>query len=1598
MRRNWTRDHIKLPTFTTPPELTLGVVQTGVALQIDVQNAATTDNIAAVTGTNENYVFTYTYEQEVTPGSFSVISTLTISGLTVAKRQVGIAATTTHTFTGATVDFPALTDYTCPRVTHVCVEVQAGTGASFVDAVTTDNKFCQTTQRMCKPDPTWKAPAPSNPSWVGLTSIPQGSSTTVTFDAIILNTAPTGLGNDILAATLGDKNYAFELYFASDSSGSSSLTSNFAATVSTNDQAALPADSGTTSVTIRASATVTLPTANCPQADYLCGRIKPGTGPKWVDNVLTNNVSCSTVVSVKGCNPDPIVNSFTAPTDTFVRSVNVPTSGFDVILQNIAPGGNSIITAASAGNVNFNITLTLTDVDLSTGATATVSVVSTTTINKADALGSANALLPASGNFAGTSSITMPDSVDCNKIKFICARTQEGTGATYTDVNSNNNYKCSNIVAQKTCFPDVEITSLSALGPVTGGEKLNDRAAINYKFTVNLQNVGATTADYGNNILAATGGNSNYEVKWYISDADIRPGGGANTLGIAQSGVVTYATPAQTQAAMAAGATTSIVDVQINYMIPQAKCPNAAYLCAYVQAHSTAKYIETPLTNNLYCSSILADKNCAPIFTNLNGAVSIPENTTSGSDIFNATATDGNGDTLTYSIQAGVGPFTINTATGDISLTGTINFEVDPTTYSLGVYVTDGVYSVTDKVLTITITDSNDPPVASNLAPNVANAAATVTFAEDYTGQVFDAAHTDEDLPAQTITYSIQSVSSGGTNVASSPFLMDGANGQITVVSPFLNFEVHSVYEVIVRVTDDGSPIKSGSGTLTVSVTNVQEPPVFTKLPTTVNISESVTAASNFFTLAAVDPENDTVSYMLSASPLDGKFSLVGNVLKYNANPNFNTEFTSTYTLSILAYDGNVPGTVGTLTVFIDNVPEAPRFTNLPGTAPLDENRVDTSQFFTVNAVDDENETINYTITAVYPPEGSSMFQINSATGVITQLANVALNHEAYFNTYKQAIMACDPVSCTTANLTVSVSDINEAPYFSYPIHTIRIKETQTSSYTIVPLDVDAGATHTCTKYPSIYSNLFTLTNCVVGIGPVDIDKAGGKPSTFYLDVKVTDNGGLFATFSIIAEILNVNDETPAFTLGPNPSATVAENASPGSTVFSFTVTDADLPPFDTFSVTVDPSTSAWNYFQASMISSSIGIVTVKSPPDRESISTISIKVLAVDSDNIWAPPTVNTGQITHTVTITNINDNIPVMGQNLYNWEISSIATIGKLLGTLTASDADVEFNSVSFHLLYSSSEFIVEASSGNVNSLVTPLLDWHEYVLYVTAKDAGPAPIFYSSLVSTIRIDTYIESDSLSSWYTDQPPTYWTTANIQSFLTAASSVCGTCIARLHNVTGTADGKSKLQLYFLKDDTSNNLGNIGKQKEFLNVDSFLDLYTVNGTPVADIRTNPLFAAFPVTKIERTVPAPVVPYDFWHDNAGAHIVMGMGISSSLALFLGILAWAAYKCHPNPTASRMSLDDALVTRGHDQNKIKTSNVTKDIEETALQVEQNRTPTPRRSRAARSTALNITRRPSTPKGPSREASKTSSSDVNINLKHGNNDTGYIPMDNW
>ena len=237
--------------------------------------------------------------------------------------------------------------------------------------------------------------------------------------------------------------------------------------------------------------------------------------------------------------------------------------------------------------------------------------------------------------------------------------------------------------------------------------------------------------------------------------------------------------------------------------------------------------------------------NTSPVLTHI-GNKSVAEETLL---TFTAMATDADVpmQTLTFSLDAGF-PTGASITSGGV-FTWTPTEAQGPGTYNVTVRVTDNGSPAMSaaETITITVNEVNVAPVLTHIGNK--------SVAEE-TLLTFTATATDADVPAQTLTFSLDAGFPAGASITS---------GGVFTWAP-TEAQGPGTYDVTVRVTDNGSPAMSAAETITITVSEVNVAPTLAVIP-----DQAIHAGMQLtvqITGSDTDLPLNTLTYGLSSPPV----------------------------------------------------------------------------------------------------------------------------------------------------------------------------------------------------------------------------------------------------------------------------------------------------------------------------------------------------------------------------------------------------------------------------------------------------------------------------------------------------------------------------------------------------------------------------------------------------------------------------------------------------------------------------------------------------------------------------------------------------------
>lgn len=712
----------------------------------------------------------------------------------------------------------------------------------------------------------------------------------------------------------------------------------------------------------------------------------------------------------------------------------------------------------------------------------------------------------------------------------------------------------------------------------------------------------------------------------------------------------------------------------------------------YVQVPSTA-FRDT--SNNAFAGfnspgswNFVTSNNQVPTITTAASAT-VAENTSVATVVLNVDATDLDvpAQNLTYALSGpDAGRFNIDSATGEIRFAIVPDFE-NPTdqgldnVYNMTVTVTDNGTPnlVVSQALTITVTAVNDnsPVVIANPTVNVPENTAT-SFV------ILNVDATDADLPVQGLSYSLS-----GTDATA--FNINTATGEIRFNnSP--NFEAptdlnhNNVYDVIVTVTDNGSPTRSTSQPVSISVTNVNDnTPAITSVATA-TVPENTLTSAIVLDVNATDEDlpPQTLGYSLSG-PDAGAFNINGlnGEIRFVTSPDFEAPDDQgsdhVYHVTVTVTDNGSPAltAIQDLTVTVTPVNDNAPLVTTPATASIPENSAPGTVVLNVDATDADQpgQSLSYTLTG----PGAAFLNIDSTTGEITFAVN--LDYENPFdangdNVYEATVVVTDsgtPSKSTTQNISLTVTPVNDNTPVISSAATASVPENTSTSAVI--LDVDAtdadqptsNLTYSLSGPDAQLLAIDSATGKIQFVASPDYELPldQGADHTYNVTVTVSDNDGISRTASqaLTITVTPLNDNAPIITSGA--TATLAENSAAATILFDVNATDADLPTQALSYTLSGPDAGLFGINQGTGVVTFLASPNFEHPLDQDTNNVYKLIVNVADSGN----PAQTISQAL-TVTVTNVNETPSdlSLSANL----ISENQPIGTLIGSFSSTDVD--------------------------------------------------------------------------------------------------------------------------------------------------------------------------------------------------------------------------------------------------------------------------------------------------------------------------------------
>ena len=429
-----------------------------------------------------------------------------------------------------------------------------------------------------------------------------------------------------------------------------------------------------------------------------------------------------------------------------------------------------------------------------------------------------------------------------------------------------------------------------------------------------------------------------------------------------------------------------------------------------------------------------------PEFNATNFTFKTPENQTVPFILGTVVATDlddGDNGKITYFIStADTSSFSVDNTTGRISMTEVLDYETAPSLsfgkvgYSMALGARDNGQSprFSTTLITVEVEDTNDnTPSISFHSPNMTDA---------------DNMRIWENIPINSYaaTIIVQDKDSGinaecAVNIDSGAFgdfKLESNNGNLVLTADKIDREKHPVYDMVISVTDRGSPPLKSKKSLNIIVMDVNDnEPKFPKNFYNVSISEDIVINTPIANVSAHDDDfgkNSEIDYAIVSQGKEQVFSISNSGMISNIK-HLDAESTSLYVLNASAKDRGEPSLQSYAIVNIhvldinDNYPE---FKKSLYTCSIPENEAINSNICSVDAKDKDsgdNGRITYTISS-----NTDFFNIDTQSGQISIKQKLDYELKLVHKLMIQAEDGGEPSKSAKCEVIITVTNVNDEP------------------------------------------------------------------------------------------------------------------------------------------------------------------------------------------------------------------------------------------------------------------------------------------------------------------------------------------------------------------------------------------------------------------------------------------------------------------------------------------------------------------------------------------------------------------------------------------
>ncbi|XP_072884351.1 protocadherin-9 isoform X6 [Hemitrygon akajei] len=589
-----------------------------------------------------------------------------------------------------------------------------------------------------------------------------------------------------------------------------------------------------------------------------------------------------------------------------------------------------------------------------------------------------------------------------------------------------------------------------------------------------------------------------------------------------------------------------------------------------------------------------------------------------------------------------------------------------------------------------------------------------------------------------------------GLDVVESP---EGEKWPQLIVQRSLDREQKDTYVMKIKVEDGGSPQRSSTAILQVTVTDVNDNrPVFKESQLEVRLPENAPLGTSVIQLHATDADvgsNAQIRYLFSpqVSPsVRRHFALNATAGLITVQRALDREETSLHKMTVLATDGSSTPARATVTVNVTDVNDNPptidiRYIISPinGTVYLSEKDPINTKIALIT-VSDKDMDVNGKVVCYIEKEVP--FHLKAVYDNQYLLETSALLDYESTRDYSFRIVASDsgkPSLNQSALVRVRLEDENDnPPVFSQPVIELSVAENNHRGLyltTISATDEDSGKNAEIVYQLGPNASSFDLDRKTGVLTASRVfDREEQERYIFTVTARDSGNPPLQSQAAVIVTVLDENDNNPKFTHN-HFQFFVSENLPKYSTVGVITVTDADAGENAEVMASVVGDNDNFILDPVS------GVIRSNVSFDRELQSSYTFEVKAIDRGR-----PVRTSIAKVTINVIDVNDNSPVVIYPPSNTSFKLVplsAIPGSVVAEVFAVDVDTGMNAeLKYSIVSGNSKglFRIDPVTGNITLEEKPTVaDQGLHRLVVNISDLGyPKPLHTLVLVYLYVNDT--------------------------------------------------------------------------------------------------------------------------------------------------------------------------------------------------------------------------------------------------------------------